>query len=336
MDQFLEDLNLHWRLVPPKEAANVWDGWLKQHGIISYHQLFEYGFLKQSQGWRVMHFSSRIRSPYMAQVFVRTYPMGTAVAWLPGINDLWNNEAVVCGFYKFLQVTLRLPRLYLRISFMDHLDGQSIQTDIQGLSRPTIHLGSSLSMEYNPCIDENVRFRQASKNWRHNLRRSNKYKLNTYLWNDPDKDMIVELYSSMEKYKGLSQQFSPNDISVILTSLAENLLIVRCDNENGDLIAIRGCIYFENKGWDFFAAASVEGRKKYASYACYWGLMNECNNRGVDTYNLGGVDPENNTGVYNFKKGTGAQLIQYRGEYEISNSMLLSKLINFKLGVDQK
>jgi lipid II:glycine glycyltransferase (peptidoglycan interpeptide bridge formation enzyme) len=44
--------------------------------------------------------------------------------------------------------------------------------------------------------------------------------------------------------------------------------------------------------------------------------MKLCGERNVQWYDMSGVDPVNNKGVYDFKKGTGAQDLQYLGEWE--------------------
>ena len=43
------------------------------------------------------------------------------------------------------------------------------------------------------------------------------------------------------------------------------------------------------------------------------------------------VDPVNNQGVYNFKKGTGALFTKYLGEWEWSNNLLYKWLVNFAI-----
>ena len=53
------------------------------------------------------------------------------------------------------------------------------------------------------------------------------------------------------------------------------------------------------------------------------GLMKQCAERGVRWYDMGGVDPVNNRGVYDFKKGTGARALEYLGEWEWSTSKAL-------------
>ena len=50
-------------------------------------------------------------------------------------------------------------------------------------------------------------------------------------------------------------------------------------------------------------------------------------------YDLNGVNPSANLGVYNFKKGTGAKLIEEIGEFEWSNNFILKSLVNFKVSI---
>jgi len=79
------------------------------------------------------------------------------------------------------------------------------------------------------------------------------------------------------------------------------------------------------------AAAGSEARKVYASYATLWGMAQECHVRGVNLFDFSGVDPQNNKGVWDFKRGTGAQPIEYLGEWECATSEFLRKVINFMM-----
>ena len=74
---------------------------------------------------------------------------------------------------------------------------------------------------------------------------------------------------------------------------------------------------------DFLAATSYEGRKHYASHATLWALANELARRGVVRYDLGGVDPVLNKGVYDFKHGTGAMEVPYGGEFDAASPALI-------------
>jgi lipid II:glycine glycyltransferase (peptidoglycan interpeptide bridge formation enzyme) len=71
------------------------------------------------------------------------------------------------------------------------------------------------------------------------------------------------------------------------------------------------------------AATTEIGRRLYASYALVWQLLQHCQKLGVIEYDFMGIDPKNNSGVYNFKKGTGAEFIEYLGEWDWATSNIL-------------
>ena len=56
--------------------------------------------------------------------------------------------------------------------------------------------------------------------------------------------------------------------------------------------------------------------------------MTHCSHLGVRRYDLHGVDPESNPGVYNFKKGTGVVPFEYVGEWEFATSRWMRSLAN--------
>ncbi len=96
-------------------------------------------------------------------------------------------------------------------------------------------------------------------------------------------------------------------------------------------IALRACALLGDQGWDLMAASRNAARKVYDSYARLWGLINECHERGIKKYDLFGVDPQGNKGVWDFKRGTVAEALEYLGEWECASSELLRIGVNFVL-----
>jgi lipid II:glycine glycyltransferase (peptidoglycan interpeptide bridge formation enzyme) len=187
-------------------------------------------------------------------------------------------------------------------------------------SRWTLELDLNKSLDY---LESNQ-----SKNWKRNLRRSKKYFVSTQNWESPNKFKIIDLYTEMESYKRIKRQFTENQISNILKIIGDDLIIYKSSNESGDIIGIRGCVIFGNKALDFFAATNQEGRSKYVSYRLLWQIIIHCKEIGLESYDLHGIDIINNEGVYNFKKGTGASLIENLGEYDWATSKTLRKFIH--------
>ena len=187
-------------------------------------------------------------------------------------------------------------------------------------SRWTLELDLSKSLDY---LESNQ-----SKNWKRNLRRSTKGSVPIEKWKLPNKREIIDLYTEMESYKGINRQFTENQISNILKIIGDDLIIYKSSNESGDIIGIRGCVIFGNKALDFFAATNQEGRSKYVSYGLLWQIIIRCKEIGIQSYDLHGIDIVNNKGVYNFKKGTGALLVENLGEYDWATSGTLRKFIH--------
>ena len=85
-------------------------------------------------------------------------------------------------------------------------------------------------------------------------------------------------------------------------------------------------ICFEEIAWDYIAITTPAGRKNYASYAVFWALAESCFQLGMRRFDLGGIDPINNRGVYDFKKGTGATQIDYEGEWDTAKPLWFRRI----------
>jgi len=135
--------------------------------------------------------------------------------------------------------------------------------------------------------------------------------------------------------KGVSLARSNDDLQSVINTFGDSLILVRSDDKDGAPLAIRGALLFNETAWDFIAVTTPAGRKKYASHAVFWALAEQCFQLGIKQFDLGGIDPVNNRGVYDFKKGTGTAQVDYLGEWEITNPLwfrgIASRLISRKV-----
>jgi hypothetical protein len=161
-----------------------------------------------------------------------------------------------------------------------------------------------------------MRLASTSGNWRHNLKRAGKYGLLVERWAGPDAGQIASVYREMEGIKNLPEQHSHAALDAIIAHLGNRLIVYRCLDADGQLLAIRAGAVFAGRGWDLLAAANQAARKVYASHALLWALTEECRRIGASSFDMGGADPDGNKGVFNFKQGTGARLFEYVGEWE--------------------
>jgi lipid II:glycine glycyltransferase (peptidoglycan interpeptide bridge formation enzyme) len=106
---------------------------------------------------------------------------------------------------------------------------------------------------------------------------------------------------------------------------------VRQDDEDGNVLSIRGALIHQNYAWDFIAVTTPQGRKNYSSHRTLIALASAAAERGCTLLELGGIDPVKNKGVFDFKQGTGAQEITYLGEWEQANPSWARRFISFLL-----
>ena len=135
-------------------------------------------------------------------------------------------------------------------------------------------------------------------------------------WKDANPDEVLSVYLAMQTLKGLEEQHSREEIEQLLKTLKQQTVLYRCDDEKGDLLSLLGCLVLDNKACALFWATNEKGRKLHASYAIFWTLVQHCKRIGITAYDLAGIDPVANPGVYRFKRASGATPIEFLGEWD--------------------
>ena len=295
------------------------------------YQLTQWASHRRNFGWNSIRLvASHDGEPVgMVQVLMKRVLPLVSIAWVPGgpggelrlLNDQFRSLILEASDSPFVLIRMSVQR-----EFAD-LDEVNMRNHGWKSSKHTILSGTSLV--YDLSIGEEEREHLLTRNWRHNLRRGYKRNLKVSEWADPNPVAMKAVYDQMHEYKGtthLAQQNSLESITSLITQFRNDCIVVRCDDEEGNIIALRGAIISGNWGSDIFAAATREGRKNYASYVTFWELMRLCKERGVSTYDMGGADPINNRGVYDFKQGTGARVIHHLGEWEFARPSFLGSI----------
>jgi len=309
-------------------SPDEWDDALRSLDHPSVYQSHRWGEHRRQFGWTPVRLVARRGDRIVAMVHVQTrrYLSVIGLVWSPGgpVGDLG-----ACGRSMRHAISRAIGARYavFRVNVMrPYDDAAAALLARQGWigSPETILSGLSLVYELGP--DAETRESLLSKNWRHNLRRGLKRATNAYHWEDPSAPEMKRIYDSMHEFKGLEHlaaQNSLESISSIISSYGDQCVVVRCDDSEGRILAIRGALIMGDRAWDTFAAATPEGRKVYASYTAFWRLMELCRERGVCHYDMGGGDPIHNRGVYDFKHGTGAEVVRFLGEWEHSQPRIL-------------
>lgn len=319
-----------WTIVEDM-TAEKWDKQLLNFSDYDFYQTYNWGQYKKYFGWtsyRFIAIDPNNKIVGMAQCLLKSFPFSIGVLWCPG-GPVGDYKVINKNFRKSCYKTLGKRLLYFRIrsSNIKSVESSNYLID-SGWKQPKNKITNGLSMLLDLKQNEEKLKINLSKNWRRNLKRYKHNLLSITKWDDPDINQIYHLYSEMESYKGLEKSYSKEELISLITNFS-NQIIIFCCELNGKLIGIRAAIIQHKKAWDFLAATSPVGRKYYASHQLFWTLLMECKNQGIQYYDLSGIDPKNNTGVYNFKKGTGATQIEYIGEWEWASSGLVRYFANF-------
>ena len=305
-------------------------------GASNYLQMWGWGEYRSCFGWEPLRCVARGkggRPVAMAQILIRRLPGRLAMVWVPG-GVMGDTASWAPSFFDGVRELTGIRRLLLRINDLrPSAAADVVQLRANGWARPIRPLTSGLSLLWNIDVPGAERRAALSKNWRHNLKRSEKNGLLVEEWPRPDLDEIAALYREMESLKSLPQQISGAEVEKMMVSLAGNILCFRCVDDAGRLVALRACALENNRAWDLLAAAGESARRLYATYLTLWRLVDECHARGVTTYDLSGIDPLNNKGVWYFKRGTGAVPVEYLGEWEMASSEWLRRGMNIALAL---
>lgn len=310
-------------------TPDEWDKAVLKFPDYNVYQSFAWGEHRQTFGWHAVRMTGERDGKMLcvAQVLVRHLPLGVKFAWVPG-GPSGEPADWASSFLAGLKMVLGCRLLYGRVNNMRPESPGDLAAMSGAWHKPEFRLHTGLSMAYIPVFDESERIGRTSKNWGRNLRRAQKQGNIVRLWESPDPAEMHSVYREMQEYKSLGEQFSQEALASILDRFGRRCVVVRCDDADGKLLAFRGALLFGDRGWDIFAATTTAGRKVYASHAAFWELMNQCIRQGVSWYDMSGVDPENGKGVYDFKKGTGAEDLKFLGEWDAASFPLLRRVSN--------
>ncbi|MHC4613853.1 MAG: lipid II:glycine glycyltransferase FemX [Planctomycetota bacterium] len=144
-----------------------------------------------------------------------------------------------------------------------------------------------------------------SKYWRRNLRRADRAKFTVHIGTTPELfDPMRSLYEQLRRrkqfesaldadfYAGLQPQLDPGE------QFTAGLIEMDGEPVAGLVWSMLGdtCV-------PLLLAADESGLLSYAVYLLQWRSIVDAHERGMRYYDLGGIDPETNVGVYNFRGG---------------------------------
>jgi lipid II:glycine glycyltransferase (peptidoglycan interpeptide bridge formation enzyme) len=275
----------------------------------------------------------------MAQVTVRKIPfLKAGVAYIPW-GPLWlrkgeiqNKEifkAIIVGLKNeynvrkgyFLRVAPRIYegedndiREYLEEEgFVIQNDVRVYKTILLDLSRPLEEIRKTL----NP-------------KWRNKLTQSEKNQLEV---EEGNTDEIYSKYHNLQKEllirKGYKAGVDYEEFGRIQKKLPDTLKmkVIVC-NFGGEPVSAAVCTAIGDTGIYILGATGDKGLELKGSYLLQWRIIKWLKEKGCRWYDLGGINPEANPGVYQFKAGLGGRMVSQLGNFEMQGNRMSALLLN--------
>jgi lipid II:glycine glycyltransferase (peptidoglycan interpeptide bridge formation enzyme) len=166
-------------------------------------------------------------------------------------------------------------------------------------------------LDVAPSIEE-LR-KNLDKKWRNQLSRSERNGLNVVAGSGTDAyRRFSTMYGQMRDRKTFETTVDVEEFGRIQQDLPENqrMRILICER-NGKPVAGVAASAMGDSAIYLLGATSDDGLDAKGSYLLQWTWIQWLKENGVRWYDLGGIDPDGNPGVYHFKKGfSGADVCQ--------------------------
>lgn len=204
---------------------------------------------------------------------------------------------------------VRKRRLLLQIlpnAFVGSPRGLLFQSAFSGYSLELCNSANpyrTFVLDLAPSIEE-LR-RNLDKKWRNQLTRSEKNGLKIVVGDGADAyRMFCRMYNEMRKRKAFETSVNVEEFGRIQESLPQDhrMRILICEQGGVQVAGIVTSAMGDSAIY-LLGATGDDGLNAKGAYLLQWTMIRWLKENGFKWYDLGGIDPEANPGVYSFKKG---------------------------------
>jgi lipid II:glycine glycyltransferase (peptidoglycan interpeptide bridge formation enzyme) len=308
-----------------------WDHQLDRVAAWAPHNYSGWAKMKSLDGWSALRIVDPDDLP-IAQVLIKKVQPWATVAYCPG-GFTTQSPIDAKDFTHHIARWTKSRLMYVRPHMITPTSILNLRLSEYGWVRVYQTMSSGQSLELRLDTPEAERLESLSTNWKRNLHRSSKHENFVAIEQAPNAELISRTHRALVDLKGehlQSWESNSSHVTALIHGFGSRLVIAKCTNRVGDLLAVRGAVLTANGkvAFDIIASTTADGRKHYSSHACFWALANELSRRGVVRYDLGGVDEANNKGVFDFKNGTGAVPIAYGGEFDTATPKAIRPMLS--------
>lgn len=323
---------LSWKLW--EGTGDSWDALLLNFPDYCVYQGFGWGEHKGHFGWQPLRLTATQdgKTAAMAQALVRRFPLGVALAWVPG-GPVGPLEAWGESFAKALRTALGVRHLYCRINSLAEQAEMGCRHLLSaGWTRPASPLLSGKSIQLDLALSEKDWLASIDSKHRYYVKKSSAASIR---WEhgeaDPlQKDFALLTRQLRQNKKANLQETDAELLASLKTCLpgSAQILVGYLDEQ-----PVTGCLTLlvHEKAYYAIAATVGLGRSVSASYSMVAKLRSLLRASGVTRFDFGGIHPgaDGARGVDHFKRGFGGREIQYLGEWDWATSSLLRHVASY-------
>jgi lipid II:glycine glycyltransferase (peptidoglycan interpeptide bridge formation enzyme) len=272
----------------------------------------------------------------LAQVLIKKVPFfQVGIAYIPW-GPLWRAKGVKPDIDIFREILEAVNEEYggkrglvVRVSpneistASDEITSVLCEKGFKKTSQPY----RTLLLDIRPPFD--ALRKSLDQKWRNQLNRAEKNGLEVIDGKSDDLySNFLSLYNELLERKQFETHVSVEEFRRIQKDLEEpsKMHIFLCFSEARPVSALVGSA-MGDRGIYLLGATSDNGMKTKGSYLLQWRMIEWLKKMGCSWYDLGGIDPDGNPGVYHFKAGLPGQDVRHVGQFDYSQSWLCSTLV---------
>lgn len=338
------------KLLQDQQELHMFNHYVASHPNGDVLQTSYWGELKANTGWQALPLAvldqGQIKGT--ALILKRQLPLlGKCIFYSPR-GPVFSNTAALQGLIKAGKKLAKEhqaifwkmdPPLLKDDPQWEEITDQLVQVPT-GLDFAGVQPKFVMTLDISPPLD--VILGNMKSKTRYNIRYANRQKVKVRIsQNKEDLKVFYPLLqetAERDRFTIRSYQYFEDLWDTLVTRKVAQLFIVYHQEQ-----ALGGAIAFRlgKRAWYVYGASSNEKRNLQANYALQWEMIRWAKSFSCLIYDFRGVsgnlDPANPLyGLYRFKSGFDAQLIEYVGEYDLPISNVGYKLWQISMPVYQK
>jgi lipid II:glycine glycyltransferase (peptidoglycan interpeptide bridge formation enzyme) len=179
--------------------------------------------------------------------------------------------------------------------------------------------------------------RRLDKKWRNQLAQSERNNLTVISGNGTKEyQAFCEIYVQMRKRKAFETTVDASEFGRMQDALreSERMRVLICQDKGVPVAGLVASV-MGNSAIYLLGATSDDGLHSKGAYLLQWTLIRWLKEDGIKLYDLGGIDPEGNPGVYHFKRGFSGLDICHISPFAASESPVSSGIVKAGLAIQR-